>query len=52
MFFEVEGCESKVVIEEEPSCHKFLQKFGIKNMLKSVIGMVFLKNMKKMVHSF
>lgn len=49
MSFDIMGFESKVVIEEEPTFFKFLQKQGVQNLVKSVIGTVLLKMPKKMV---
>lgn len=44
------GLESKIVIDEEPSIYKFLQKQNIQNLSKSMIGVVLLRIPKKMVH--
>ena len=37
------------MIDEEPSCHKYLMKIGLRNFIKSITGMVVLKNLSKMV---
>lgn len=37
------------MIDEEPSCHKYLQKIGLRNFIKSITGIVILKNVPKMV---
>jgi hypothetical protein len=49
MDFDINGFESKVIIEEEPSFYKFLQKQGVQSLVKSVVGIVLLKIPKKMV---
>lgn len=36
------------MIDEEPSCHKYLQKIGLRNFIKSITGIVVLKNIPKM----
>ena len=41
---------SKIIIDEEPSCHKFMHKLGLRNFIKSLSGMVILKNIKKSVN--
>lgn len=47
---DIMGLESKIVIDEEPSIYKFLQKQNIQNLSKSMIGVVLLRIPKKMVH--
>lgn len=49
MDFEINDFESKVIIEEEPTFYKFLQKQGVQNIVKSVVGIVLLKVPKDMV---
>jgi hypothetical protein len=41
--------ESKVIIDEEPSIYKFLQKQNIQNLSKTLTGMILLKMPKRMV---
>lgn len=47
--FPINDRESKIMIDEEPTCHKYLQKIGLLNYVKSVSGIVILKNVPKMV---
>jgi hypothetical protein len=49
MDFDINSFESKVIIEEEPTFYKFLQKQGVQNLVKSVVGIVLLKIPKKTV---
>ena len=42
---------TKIIIDEEPSCKQFIQKQGLKNFIKSTVGIVVMKNMKKNVLS-
>lgn len=37
------------MIDEEQTCHKYLVKIGLRNFLKSISGIVILKNVPKMV---
>lgn len=47
--FPINDRECKIMIDEEQSCHKYLVKIGLRNFLKSISGIVILKNMPKMV---
>lgn len=47
--FPINDRECKVMIDEEPSCHKYLQKIGLRNFIKSISGIIILKNIPKMV---
>ena len=48
-WFNADERDAKVVIEDEPSIMSYLNKLGIRNLIKNTVGMVLLKNPKKEV---